>query len=378
MIIPTFYPVIGGTQSQVLSYSKRLQANGQTVRVMTRQHSYAHPDGLPARDNVEGVPVRRLGSRGRGKLGSFLYLLRGWWYLFRHGRRGIYHANATGTEGWLAIAARYMLGGRSLVKMRTGRHGYVQHYRSRIARLQLLALLRLADRVHVVNSEVERMVRDLGIPSSRIVRIPNAVDTRFFRPATPQEKSSARKRIGVPGQNTVILWVGRLDRVKGLDVMLSSWALLPKHTRAGAKLILVGEGPERDMLMAMVSELALSKSVSFVSFQRDVRDYYWAADIFVLPSRTEGLSGALVEAMACGLPAIASNIGGALDLVSEDQNGMLFERENHAHLAQRLERMLAKPDQWLEMGVEARKAVTAYADLDLNVDRLQHLYLTLA
>ena len=374
MLVPTFYPVIGGEQIQVKRLSKGLLAHGRSVRVLTRQHSYAHPKGLSASDLVDGVPVRRIYSRGWGKVGSILFMFGGLWYLFRHGRRAVYHANAVGATGWLAVAARYLLGGRCLVKMRTGRYSYERRYASGIARRQFVTLLRLADCVQVVSSEVEGLMRDLGVPPSRVVRLPNAVDTTVFRPASLEEKSTARKRIGVPAKKTIMLWVGRLVPIKGLDLLLRAWALLSEQERAGALLVVVGEGPERDKLLEMITRLGLPDSVCLVGSQQTVRDYYWAADLFVLPSRTEGLSGALIEAMACGLPVIASNIGGATDMVEEDKNGVLFVSEDYHQLAQKLAAMMAMPDRWAEMGRQARQTVTEYADLDVVVKRLDDLY----
>ena len=374
MIIPTFYPVIGGTQSQVRRLAQRLIAYGQPVHVLTSQHSQFHPDGLPPEDVIDGIPVRRVYSRGVGKFGSLLYMLGGWWYLMRHSRRGIYHANAVGAAGWLAVAARYLLGGRCLVKMRLGCHGYEENYASGIARWQLVTLLRLADRVQVVSSELERMVGNMGVQVDRVVRIPNAVDTAVYCPASVEEKTAMRTRLGLPLHNTILLWVGRLDPIKGLDVLLRAWALLKQHMRETALLVLVGDGPERDKLLALMKRLGVAETVRMVGAQGSVREYYWAADIFVLPSRSEGLSGALVEAMACGLPVIASNVGGALDVIQEGKNGTLFGLEDCKQLAQELATMIAMPVRWAEMGAQARETVKAYAELDVVVQQLHDLY----
>jgi glycosyltransferase involved in cell wall biosynthesis len=109
--------------------------------------------------------------------------------------------------------------------------------------------------------------------------------------------------------------------------------------------------------------------------QQQVREYYWAADFLVLPSRTEGLSNSLIEAFACGLPAIASNVGGALDLISEEDNGFLFESENASALAQALEHMLEQQSEWSAMGDCARQTIIAQADVKNTAYKLKELYL---
>ncbi|OGF55348.1 MAG: hypothetical protein A2Z21_07755 [Candidatus Fraserbacteria bacterium RBG_16_55_9] len=374
MIIPTYYPVIGGAQKQVEGIAQKLSRLGQTVRILTRQHFRGHRAGLPVNEMVSDAHIRRIYSRGAGKLGSLLYLLGGWWYLFRHGRKGIYHAHDLGAAAWLAVLARLVLGGRCLIKMRTGRDRYEKSYASGPGRWVLAALLRLADRVLVVNGELEQMVQELGVAAEKAVRLPNTVDTRAYYPVRPNEKEAVRERLLLPLGKTIVLYVGRLHPVKGLDILLRAWAQLPMNVRDRALLVLVGDGPERFALAELAEQLGITESVLLAGAQRAVRQYYWAADVFVLPSRTEGMSGALIEAMACGLPCIASNVGGAPDLIQDGRNGALLASEEPGQLAGKLFGMMGEPERWAEMGKLARKSALEYADMDIVVDRLRTIY----
>jgi glycosyltransferase involved in cell wall biosynthesis len=376
MLISGFYPGIGGGERQAQRLSKALIASGWSVRVLTRRHT-GYPDwpDLPPKDVVDGIPLTRLYSRGSLKIGASLYVLNGLWHLLRRGRSGIYHAHDIGTVGWLAVAARYLLGGRCFIKLRSGRLYYKQQYASLLARWQFSTLLRLADKVIVVNSEVEQLLSEMGIPEQRVIRIPNSVDTDNFRPPSAEEKLAVRRRLGLSVYKAVLLYVGRLDPIKGVDVLLRAWALVPEHLRAHSQLVLVGDGAERENLLHLANSLNMQESVSLTGLQQAVRDYYWASDVFVLPSRTEGMSNSMVEAMACGLPVVASNVGGALDLVQADGNGLLFESEDQRDLAQKLGLMLNMADRWPDMGTQARQMVTTYADLDSVVLRLTEPYL---
>jgi glycosyltransferase involved in cell wall biosynthesis len=301
-------------------------------------------------------------------------LLSGFWYLLRRGGWGVFHAHDVGATAWLAVAGRYLLGGRCVMKLRAGRPSYERRLASGLARYQLLTLLRLVDRVIVVNSEVEELSRDLGIAPARVVRIPNGVDATFFQPVLTADKLAARERLGLPAEKTIVLFVGRLVPVKGLDSLLQAWGLLPQSVRAGALLVMVGDGEERKRLQELSSSLRVDESIMFAGAQQAVLEYYWCADLFVLPSLREGLSNTLIEAMACGLPVIASNVGGALDVVEDGKNGVLFDAQNVDHLARKLESMIAMKDRWSEMGARARQKVVEYADLQEVVQRMQGLY----
>jgi glycosyltransferase involved in cell wall biosynthesis len=376
MIIPSFYPATGGAEIQVKQLAKAYMAQGWSVQVLTRSHSH-NGSNLPARDMVENIPVTRVNNRG-GRIAAITYIFSALYYLMLHGRKAVYHAHDIGADGWLAVIAGKLLGGYSVIKLRSGRLGYEERLHSRLDRWQFSKLTHWADRVVVVNKEVEEMVRDLGIPDRQVVRIPNGVDTSYFFPPTAQIKAETRQRLGLPPGKTVTLYVGRLVPIKGLDVLLRGWALLPENLRSHALLLIVGDGTKREELKLMVQSLGLQMSVIFEGEQQAVRDYYQAADIFVLPSRSEGLSGSLVEAMACGLPVVVSRVGGALDLVHEAEHGTFFDSEDYRELAQRLIEITVAKYSWPEMGARARQSVKDYANLDTVSQRLLDLYSELA
>ena len=377
LIIPSFHPIVGGEETQVKDLAKAFIGAGWLVRVLTRRNSYGRFEGLSGSDVVEGVPVTRVYSRGAIKSGAVLYMLGCLWRLLRHGRGGIYHAHDIGADGWLAVIVSRLLGGRSIIKLRTGRRGYEERLSPWLARWLFPRLLQLADKVVVVNKEVERLVIDFGISPQQVVLIPNGVDTDYFRPPSAEERAASRDTIGIAAGKTLALYVGRLEPDKGVDVLVGAWEQLPEGVSSGTMLLLVGDGAEREKLLEMIRLSGLQESVVVAGEKLNVRDYYWAADVFVLPSRTEGLSGALNEAMACGLPVIGSNVGGTPDVVKEHGNGLLFESEDRDDLALKLTMMWELKNEWPAMGACARDTVTEYANLDVIVNRLNALYVEL-
>jgi glycosyltransferase involved in cell wall biosynthesis len=374
MIIPSFHPLIGGAETQVRRLALALSAKGHRVRVLTRLPAGHDPDGLPRLQSLGEVVIHRVPSGASGRAASFRYLVGGLRILSGSGRGQIYHAHDIGTPALLALLARRLFGGRSVVKLRTGASIYRHRLATRGTGRVLKALLRRHDRIIVVNSEVERLMLELEFEPAAIVRVPNAIDGDVYRPATPGEKHEARGRLGLPHDGVVVLCVGRLLPVKGIDVLLNAWAGLPADLRSRASLVVVGTGPSSAALETIITNRGIRDSVIMAGARNDVGDHYRAADLFVLPSRAEGLSNALLEAMASGLPVVATAVGGALDVIRDGRNGLLAAPEDEMSLADALLTMLTRPADWQAMGAAGRQTALDYAGLPVVLDALERVY----
>jgi glycosyltransferase involved in cell wall biosynthesis len=218
------------------------------------------------------------------------------------------------------------------------------------------------------------LLTNIGIPSAKVVHIPNSVNTEQYRPPTLEEKLMARTQLRLPAKHKVVLYVGRLEWVKGVDILLRAWAMLPAAHSINVQLIIVGNGRARTELSALAALLDVDANVRFVGLQNNVRDWYWGADIFALPSRSEGLSNALIEAMACGLPVVASKVGGTPDVVEEGSNGLMCEAEDDHQLARKLASIIEMQDRWDEMGALGRQTIESFAGSSEVVEKLDRLY----
>lgn len=374
MIIPSFAPAIGGAEQQVQRLSVALQQAGWSVHILTRRHLPYHSN-LAATERIQNIQVTRLYSWGKGKLGLLLFLLSGLWYLFWHGRGQIYHVHGEGVPAWMGVLAARLYNGRSLVKLRTGTYIYQRLYSSGFNGWQFHQLLRYTDRIIVVNEEVQRWLVDSRlIPASKIDLIPNSVDVELFQPVSVDEQMNLREKLSLPLTKTIILYVGRLNPLKGIDILLAAWAKFVEETRPSACLLLVGDGSEQERYQQMCSDLQIKDTVKMVGVQQNVREFYGAADLFVLPSRTEGLSNALVEAMACGLPCVATAVGGSVDLMTPGETGFLVESENVEQLTTALVEISRQQALWPEMAQAAREAAIQKASLKSNLACFQRIY----
>jgi peptidoglycan/xylan/chitin deacetylase (PgdA/CDA1 family)/glycosyltransferase involved in cell wall biosynthesis len=184
--------------------------------------------------------------------------------------------------------------------------------RSRRRRIQ--KVLQNADAVITVSQELKDRVGEFGVWHDKIHVLTQGIDAGLF---TPDERNESRQRLGIPSDQNVLLWVGRMVPVKGLDVLVKSCSLLKEHS-VPFHLYLVGDGPMRNTLQTDIESRGLSSLVTFVGSQmyEQLPAWYRVADLTVLPSRSEGLPNVLRESLACGTRFVASRVGGIHEIAN--------------------------------------------------------------
>jgi glycosyltransferase involved in cell wall biosynthesis len=253
-----------------------------------------------------------------------------------------------------AIAARRWFG---VPFVTTYGFWYAALARSRVTRVLRRAVesaaLSAADAVIVTTPALEAYVRGRR-PRGRVHLVPNGVDTTLFRPL-PRPPRTARE----------VLYVGRLSDEKNLEVVLDAVARLA----GGAHVTFLGEGPARARLEARAQALGVGLRVRPVVPHAEVAGVMAAADVFVLASFSEGHPKVLLEAMASGLPCVASDCEGNRSLVTDGQTGLLFDPHRPGELAGQLERLLADPALAATLAATARSMVVDRYDLNALLDR---------
>lgn len=288
MICLRYPPAVGGTERAARVLSRALAERGHAVDVVTGVDAGVEPDSDPG-VNVVGIPLPRNPPRG---LRFSTEVTR----VVRHlSRPDIVNAHMASAPAMAALVVACSARCPVVVKPSSASGalgGNLADVRRRPLGEVRIALLRrrVSAWVAVSRGIEEELTKSWRIPSSRIARIPNAAETSGFRPTNRRRSNEVCR----------YLYVGRLEAVKGVDVLLEAWY------RAGepGHLVIVGDGSERVKL-----EAAAPATVSFLGEVVDTGALYADADVFVLPSLREGLSNALVEALLCGLPVIATNVG---------------------------------------------------------------------
>jgi glycosyltransferase involved in cell wall biosynthesis len=349
-----------------------LRSAGWDVRVLTRGIR-----GLPAREIVRGVAVRRLWAPGSGALNSIAFMASLFLQLIRDAASyDVIHVHLAGSPSLPASLAGRILGKPVIVKLGGGR-GIGELAASGgtfLGRLKIRAVRWLGPRVVVVTSDLREEVAAFGLTGSKVSVLPNGVDTAAYRPAAGEERSALRREWGWP-EGLGFLYVGRLSPEKRLPMFLEALAA-EAGAGAGASgrtpffVAFVGEGPEERTLRDQAGRLGFK--AFFHSPLTEVWKAYQAADVFVLPSVSEGLSNSLLEAMSCGLAALASRVGGTGEAVEDGATGILFD--DVPGLRAGIGRLLREPGLAARLGSAGRERAMRFSIVE-TAKRYEALYL---
>jgi glycosyltransferase involved in cell wall biosynthesis len=229
------------------------------------------------------------------------------------------------------------------------------------------------DRVAAVCPAVAREARrERGLSAEKVVTIPNGVDTTDFDPAL-HPREATRSRLGLAGDKPALGVIAHLSPVKGHADLLAAMARVVSM-RPRARLLVVGDGVLRPELEVLSRSLGLADRVVFTGAREDVAAILAALDVVVVPSHTEGLSNALLEAMAMARPVVATAVGGNPDAVEAGLTGLLVPPRDPEALAASMLRLLERPDEARRLGEAARRRVLAEFSLDRMVAGYEALY----
>jgi sugar transferase (PEP-CTERM/EpsH1 system associated) len=312
----------------------------------------------------EDVPVIAMAEQHRPDRWNALRMAR----LFRSLRPDIVHS-----RNWScvdAIIGARLAGVPIVIHSEHGREASDPEGRNRTRRIGRRLLAPMVSQFVTVSRDLARwLIEDIGVPGRKVLSICNGVDTRRF---VPGERRAARAALGLGSEHVVIGTVGRLDPVKDQAGLLKAFSQLAEDPRA--LLLIVGDGPCRKDLEATVDALGLGRRVRLLGERNDVAAVLSAMDVFVLCSVGEGMSNTILEAMATGLPVVATRVGGNPELVTDGNTGFLVEARSPDALAASLRRYLEDPMLLAEHGRAARDHIEAEFSLERMVGGYERLY----
>lgn len=325
----------GGAERVLLILCRELRRRGVACVVRALLPGGALADDL----RREGFDVGDLGLAGLGALGTPGRLRR----LVEEVEPDIVHAHLFHASA----LARLFVRGVPVVS-----HVHVEERRLR-GHLFLERLLRRRAAAHICVSwaVAEHLVVRCGVRGDAVRVVKNAVELERF--ANLPGRAEARRRLGLPQEEALIGCVARLDVQKGIDYLLQALARL-RGSGVPVRLALVGGGPLRQRLERRARVLGIAGAVVFAGEVPDVVPWLAAFDVFALPSLWEGMPLALGEAMAAGLPVVATAVSGTPEMVKDGENGLLVPPRDPVALAEALRRLVTDEELARRLGAEAR------------------------
>lgn len=315
----------------------------------------------PLHESLESSGIATFSADARGGFDATCL-----WRLARHVRRfdpdlihaGLFHANLAARLVGRLDRARPIITSTITIEIERHWHRWGE------------ALTGGWSELHIANapSVAEHVRTDLGFSSDRVVLLRNGVDLA----AVDQARPARRGELGIPEGVPLLIWAGRMDPIKDLQTFVETAARM--HEKHGAHALLLGDGPERARVAEMTAQSNLTHVLHMPGWRGDVVSWLKSADVLVFPSRTEGSSNVMLEAMAAGCVVVASDIAPCRDLVASGVSGHLCRPGQVGEFAAACSELLYHPDRRQTLSRNARERVERSHSLPSVVENLAKTY----
>ncbi len=375
MLVTDIDTPTGGLHRQSWRLLEGLASRGHAAMVCARNYR-----GLSPRETMGSIPVRRtsVGAGPSPYRTALAYLGQGLsWLIANRAEFDLLHCQQMFGSAMLGLTARKLLRKPVIVRVSsTGELGEAGWVRKMPLSGLRLRQLRGVDRWVALTSTMGAEIRSLGVRDQDIRVIPNGTEIPSRAACREADRQAARSALGL-GEEPVAVYTGRFSSEKGLDTLLAAWrAVLARHP--DALLLLLGTGGAFRNVEAELRGIAAGpeygNSVRFLGHTEHVTPYLLAADAFVLPSRTEGMSNALVEAMAAGCPIVASDIEANREILSPNDTALLSPAGDPASLAAAILALFGDRVLGRRLGEQARLKAQRDLSLESMVERYLETY----
>lgn len=382
VVSPLYHPYLGGLGRQAQLLTERLAEEGMEVFVIARRmkgipHAEFHPEvrvfkAWSLRPHVYHMPDVNLSNL----LTSLSFCISCALILWRQRRRyKVVHFHGAGLPLILNLPLLKLLKKKVIAKVAAAglgtEAGSLKGRYLGVGSLMAKAL-RWVDAFVATSDEIREGLLNDGVDERKIWRIPNFIDLKTYKQVEPSTKKELKKRLGLP-DTPLVLYSGRFVVRKGINYLLEAWVGVQKDFPQ-ARLVLLGEGMLFNEMKRLAEDLGISTTTYFLGHVTNVQEYLYVSDIFVLPSLQEGMPNSLLEAMACGLPVVATKIGGVVDIIEDGIDGVLVEPGNVRGLADKIIQLLRRKDIAERVAHNAYHKIKNHYSLDSVAQRYIQLY----
>lgn len=361
ILVPLFPPKwLGGVEIVTYNIAEYLARRGHEVHVIT-----SLDEGLPKECMEEGFFVHRIFWREIRFLGCMLFWIK-IFLVLKKIKPDIVHAQTVGMgiPGYFAktfLKKPYLIWG----------HGSEVYYPMLVIKFIYIfkLVLKNADAVIALTEDMKKAIKK--IYNRDVLVIPNGIDLEKFKDLS---KVTLRKGWKIEDEEKILTFVGTLRPFKGVEYLIRAMKII-RQKNADARLMLVGNGENREKLEKLVKELILEEYVRFIGKvqNEEVPEYMVASDIFILPSLSEGFPVTVLEAMASGLPIIVTRVRGLQEIIKDGENGFLVEPKNPEQIAEKVLMLLEDEELRERISRNNKKRVNDYS-WESIVERVEEVY----
>ena len=378
MVTGAYYPEISGAGFQCRTLVGALR-DLVTFTVLTTTIDRS----LPVADDVDGIPTYRVPIKP-GSIWSQLNAAARftWWFARLRRRFEVVHLHGFSRKTLLVILLARCFRKRIIQKLTSAGHDDPLGIRNR--GWLSYRLYKSADRFLAPSPRLADLYQTSRLPAERLREVPNGVDTDRFRPPTQGERIAIRRALGLPQEAFLILFVGFFSHEKRPDALFAAWKRARKAEATPSGVVFVGATRSRyyevdaamaDEIRREAQELGIEKDLRFIEQTLEIDRYYRAVDCFVLPSTREGLPNVLLEAMASGLPCLATCLKRITDcLIVHGENGFLFPSGDLEAMSSLLVQLMRDPELRKRVGERARKTVLERFSIGATARRVLQIY----
>jgi len=372
MVTERYLPIWGGAENQLRQLIPHLTLQGCEVIIATRRW---HGHYL-SEEQIDGIDVVRLGIPGTGALPTVAFILALIWHIIVNRKKiDILHSHGAVNMGALCVILAKFLGLKNVSKIATA--GKILALQKNVFGRAILRLFKYSDAIISMTDEITAELRLISTPAASIVKITNGVDADRFAPSDSVEKQQWMEEHGMSLNTKLLLFSGRLVHRKGLDILLAGWPTIIKHF-PDTYLVIVGSGSDQsDSVEGVMKKKVIDEGLKRILFAGETKTpehFFRIADVFVFPSRREGFPNVLMEALASGLPVVASRIGGVTAVLKNSDAGLTFAPEDPVDLSRKVIKVLKDIGLAKEKGKLARDFMLREYSFQFISHQYVHLY----
>ncbi len=374
MVAPQFYPMTGGYEIAALRLSRALVQRGHTVEVVTEQRNKK----WKKYEVLDGVIINRIFSVYKKKIHQLSFNSSLISFLLVRGRKfDVFHLHQYGLTSAIVILVAKLMKKKVVLKTTsTGSMGIMNVFNDYKVKNMLEKSFYGIDGFIATSKSAVNEIKKIGISQDKIFMIPNGVDENIFIPLSLEEKIAIREKLKLNRDVFTAIYCGRLSNAKNPLGVIDAWKKVLDKIPS-AILLIVGDGEEKEKFLEKIKKYKLNENIIFWGLQENTVKYYQVSDIFLLPSKMEGLSNAMLEALSCGLPVVSTKVSGSIDILEQYNSGKIVNIDDMESFADEIIYLYYNRKERILMGKNARKFISDNISLSSVAEKTEKLYFKL-